>query len=284
MRRPTLLTTILLLLPGGGFVALFLGASLTMSLLQSFGYYNLTGPSGFSLSYWGQLFSSSLVWDSFVYSTWIGVASAFGTLLFSYPLALFLRRRTPWNRFMNTLLRIPLFIPALVAAFIIVNILDYNGLINGILVRLGLIEKPIRMLRNEWGAIVILIQIWKNVPFQLLIILSVLQTIRNDLEEAAYNLGAGRFEVFRHILLPLSMPGIIIAVVLVFIGAFGDFAINTIAGPNYPSPLAVLMTTNVSLMQEWNFAACIGVLIMAVSVAFVAIYTRLASVLDGAGR
>lgn len=281
MRQPTLLTAILFLLPGVGFIALFLVAALAMSLLQSFGYYNMTGPSSFSLRHWGELLSSQ-VWDSFAYSVWIGVASAVGTLIFSYPLALFLRRQTPWNRFMNTLLRIPLFMPALVAAFILVNIMDYNGLINGTLVGLGLIEKPIRMLRNEWGLIVILIQIWKNVPFQLLIIASVMQTIRADLEEAAYNLGAGRFEVFRHILLPLSMPGIMIAVTLVFIGAFGDFAINTIAGPTYPSPLAVLMVTKASLLQEWNTAACIGVLIMAVSIVFVFIYTKLARAIQEA--
>ena len=278
MPRPSLPTAVLLLLPGVGFIAVFLSAALGMSLLQSFGFYNMTGPSGFSLRYWAQLFSSQ-VWDSFVYSVWIGIASAFGALVISYPLALFLRRQTPWKRFMGTLLRIPLFMPALVAAFILVNIMDYNGLINGTLVRLGLIEKPIRMLRNEWGLIVILIQVWKNVPFQLLIIASVLQTIRSDIEEAAYNLGAGRLEVFRHILLPLSMPGIMIAVVLVFIAAFGDFAINTIAGPTYPPSLAVLMVTSANLLQEWNFAACIGVLIMAVSVIFVLLFSRLARVL-----
>jgi putative spermidine/putrescine transport system permease protein len=283
MQRPRPLTVVLLLLPGAGFIAIFLGASLGMSVLQSVGFYNLTGPSEFSLRYWGELFTSQ-VWDSFVYSTWIGVASAFGTLLISYPLALFLRRQTPWNKFMNTLLRIPLFMPALVAAFILVNIMDYNGLINGMLVRMGIIEKPIRMLRNEWGLVVIVIQIWKNIPFQLLIIASVLQTIRSDLEEAAYNLGAGRLAVFRHILLPLSMPGIMVAVVLVFIGAFGDFAINTIAGPTYPNPLAVLMVTRASLMQEWNVAACIGVLIVLVSVVFVVIYARLARAIEESGR
>ena len=281
MRRPMPLATVLLMLPGIGFIALFLVAALGMSLLQSFGYYNMTGPSGFSLRFWGDVLSSQ-VFDSFVYSAWIGVASAFGTLIFSYPLALYLRRQTPWKRFASTLLRIPLFMPALVAAFILVNILDYNGLINGTLVRIRLIDKPIRMLRNEWGLIVILIQIWKNVPFQLLIIASVLQTIRADLEEAAYNLGAGRFEVFRHILLPLSMPGIMIAVVLVFIGAFGDYAINTIAGPTYPPSLAVLMVTSANVMQEWNFAACVGVLIMAVSTVFVLLYTRLARAIQEA--
>jgi putative spermidine/putrescine transport system permease protein len=281
MRPIAPLRALLLAAPGLGFISVFLLAALFMSLLQSFGYYNMTGPSGFSLAHYGKLFSSQ-VRDAFVYSLWIGLASAFGSLLFSYPLALFLRQRTNWTRLMNTLLRIPLFMPAMVAAFILVNILDYNGLVNGVLTRLGVVEKPIRMLRNEWGLIVIVIQIWKNVPFQLLIIASVLQTIRRDLEEAAANLGAGKWAVFRHVLLPLSMPGALIAVALVFIGAFGDFAITSLAGPPYPVSLSVMMVNQANEMQEWNFAACIGVLIMAVSILFVVIYTRLAHAIEEA--
>lgn len=281
MKNANLLQVMLLLIPGVGFIALFLGAALVMTLLQSVGFYNMTGPSGFSLRFWGELFSSQ-VWDSFVYSVWIGVSCSIGTLLFSYPLALYLRHGSRWKRFMSTLLRIPLFMPGLVAAFILVNIMDYNGLVNGLLVQSGLINKPLRMLRNEWGLMVILVQIWKNTPFQLLIIAAVLQTIRSDLEEAAYNLGAGRFQVFRHILLPLTMPGIMIAVALVFISTFGDFAINSLAGPNYPQPLAVLMVTHANQLQEWNFAACIGVLIMIVSILFVVTYTRLAKAMQGA--
>ncbi|WP_421724812.1 ABC transporter permease [Bauldia sp.] len=270
-----------MLLPGIGFITVFLAAALGMTVLQSFGYYNLTGESGFSLRFWQEVFSRQ-VFDAFVYSLWIGIASAFGTLLLSYPLALYLRRRSAWTRFMNTLIRVPLFMPALVAAFILVNLMDYNGLINGLLTRAGILEQPVRMLRNEWGLIVILIQIWKNVPFQLLIIASVVQTIRSDIEEAAYNLGASKFAVFRHVLLPLSMPGILIAVALVFIGAFGDFAINSVAGPIYPPSLAVLMVSRANMLQEWNFAAGVGVIIMVVSILFVFLYTKMAAAIQDA--
>ena len=272
---------LLLMAPGIGFIAVFLGAALAMTLLQSVGYYNMTGPSGFSMRFWGQLFTP-MVWDSFVYSVWIGIGSAVGSLLISYPLALYLRRRTGWNRFMGTLLRIPLFMPGLVAAFILINIIDYNGLVNGLLVHSGLIETPIRMLRNKAGLIVILVQVWKNAPYQLLIIAAVVQTVRSDIEEAAYNLGASRFQVFVHILLPLTVPGILIAVALVFIAAFGDYVMNSVAGPNYPVSLAILMVMKAG-QQEWNLAACIGVLIMLVSILFVVLYTRIAKAIGEAG-
>ena len=96
---------------------------------------------------------------------------------------------------------------------------------------LGIIDRPLRMLNDKFGWNVLVIQIWKNLPFQLLIIASVLQTIRTDIEDAARNLGANPLQVILHILLPLSMPGILIAVVLVFILTFGDYAITKVAGP-----------------------------------------------------
>ena len=99
---------------------------------------------------------------------------------------------------------------------------------------LGIIGRPLRMLNDTFGWNVLAIQIWKNLPFQLLIIASVLQTIRTDIEDAARNLGANPLQVVLHIVLPLSIPGILIAVVLVFILTFGDYAITKVAGPSIP--------------------------------------------------
>jgi len=138
------------------------------------------------------------------------------------------------------------------------------------------------MLNDKFGWGVLAIQVWKNLPFQLLIIASVLATIRGDIEDAARNLGAGPWQVLRHIVLPLSMPGILIAVALVFIMTFGDFAITRVAGPIYPSSLAVLMQTKAMTLNEWNVAACIGMVIIVASLLFVALYARMARLLQGA--
>ena len=86
------------------------------------------------------------------------------------------------------------------------------------------------------------------------------------------------------ILLPLSIPGILIAVVLVFILTFGDYAITKVAGPVYPSSLSVLMYTKAFTLQDWGGAACIGVVIIVTSLLFVAIYARTARAIQGSGR
>ena len=279
-RWPALL---LLIIPGAGFIFCFLAAAIAMTFLQSIGLYSLVGESRLTGEYWQVIFDRTFI-DSFLFSLKVGLGSAFGTLIFAYPLALFLRRRGFGTRTIGSIVKIPLFVPALVAAFLILNVLAYNGILNSLLMEIGLIDRPFRMLNDKFGWNVLVIQIWKNLPFQLLILASVLQTIRTDIEDAARNLGAGPLRVILHVTLPLSVPGILIAIVLVFILTFGDFAITRVAGPVYPSSLSVLMYTDAFTLQQWGPAACIGVVIVVTSLLFVGVYARTARALQEMGR
>ena len=149
----------------------------------------------------------------------------------------------------------PLFIPALVAAFLILNLISYHGLVNTALMRLNLINEPLRMLNDKFGWGVVFIQIWKNLPFVLLIVMASLASIRDDTIDAAKNLGAGYWSVFFRIYVPLSMPGILVSMILMFIKAFGDFPICSVAGPIYPSSMAQRMQIMATIYQEWDQAA-----------------------------
>jgi putative spermidine/putrescine transport system permease protein len=282
-QQPGRMMLMLLILPGAGFIFLFLSAAIAMTFLQSIGLYSLVGESHLTTDYWLSLLDKGFL-DSFLFSLKVGVGSAFGTLLFAYPLALFLRRKRFGARTIGSIIKIPLFVPALVAAFLILNVLAFNGILNSALMGLGIIERPLRMLNDTFGWNVLAIQVWKNLPFQLLIIASVLESIQTDIEDAARNLGASPWRVILHIILPLSAPGILIAVVLVFILTFGDYAITRVAGPVYPSSLSVLMYTDAFTLQQWGVAACIGMVIIAASLGFVAIYARAARVIEGMGR
>ena len=281
--QPGRIMLLLLVVPGAGFIFLFLSAAIAMTFLQSIGLYSLVGESRLTADHWLALLDKGF-FDSFLFSLKVGVGSAFGTLLFAYPLALFLRRKRFGSRTIGSIIKIPLFVPALVAAFLILNVLAFNGILNSALMGLGLIDRPLRMLNDTFGWNVLVIQVWKNLPFQLLIIASVLETIQTDIEDAARNLGASPLRVIYHIILPMSAPGILIAVVLVFILTFGDYAITRVAGPVYPSSLSVLMYTDAFTLQQWGIAACIGVVIIVASLGFVAIYARAARVIEGMGR
>ena len=281
--QPGRITLLLLIVPGAGFIFVFLSAAILMTFLQSIGLYSLVGESHLTADYWLSLLDKTF-FDSFLFSLKVGIGSAFGTLLFAYPLALFLRRKRFGSRTIGSIIKIPLFVPALVAAFLILNVLAFNGILNSFLMAIGAIDRPLRMLNDTFGWNVLVIQVWKNLPFQLLIIASVLETIQTDIEDAARNLGASPLRVILHIVLPLSVPGILIAVVLVFILTFGDFAITRVAGPVYPSSLSVLMYTDAFTLQKWGLAACIGMIVIVSSLGFVAIYARAARMIQGAVR
>jgi putative spermidine/putrescine transport system permease protein len=277
------LALFLLIIPGAGFISIFLAAAIAMTFLQSVGLYSLVGESRLTGEFWLSLLDKTFL-DSFLFSLKVGIGSAFGTLVLAYPLALFLRRKRFGTRTIGTFIKIPLFVPALVAAFLILNMLAFHGVLNSLLLGLGVIDRPFRLLNDKFGWNVLIIQIWKNLPFQLLIIMSVLETIQTDIEDAARNLGASTFRVILHILLPLSIPGILIAIVLVFILTFGDYAITKVAGPVYPSSLSVLMYTEAFTLQQWGAAACIGMVIVIASLVFVALYARAAQAMQEARR
>ena len=178
-------------------------------------------------------------------------------------------------------MKIPLFIPALVSAFLIINLISYHGIVNEVLVALNLINRPLRMLNDRFGWGVVGIQVWKNVPFVLLILASSLASIRDDTIDAARNLGAGAIQILAKIFIPLAMPGILVSAILMFIKAFGDFAITSVAGPVYPPSIALRMRNTASLFQEWDKAAVLGVIIILTTLVVTWLYAKLAEFVTG---
>ena len=92
---------------------------------------------------------------------------------------------------------------------------------------------------------IILVLLWHQIPVTLLILLAVVGSIPLDLIDAARNLGATGPRVFRHVILPLALPGISAAALLVFIDCFGAYAVPSLLGPAYPQALPVMMTDRV---------------------------------------
>ena len=243
----------LLLLPGLGYMAAFILLSFVFMVLQSVGMINYTGESMFTTQYW----------------------STFADKMFTDSL-----QKTWGSKLLLSIIKMPLFIPALVGSFLIINLIDYHGLLNQLLMWMGVISEPLRMRNDPYGIGVIAIQVWKNVPYQLILMYSALEAIRKDVKDAARNLGAGPISLFKNIILPLSLPNALVAVILVFVKVFNDFAVSSTAGPTYPYSLANLMYTKAYTFQEWGVSACIGVVMMIVSVLFVTVYTIIGKKLE----
>jgi len=272
---------ILMLFPGVGFILFFIGSSIFLTLVQSFGLFSITGKSVFTLENWKAILQTRESMDSLFFSLKMGLLSSIGTVVVAFPIALFFRKGGTGKGILGSIIKVPLFIPALVAAFLILNLISYHGLVNTALMRLNLINEPLRMLNDKFGWGVVFIQIWKNLPFVLLIVMAALASIRDDTIDAAKNLGAGYWSVFFRIYVPLSMPGILVSMILMFIKAFGDFPICSVAGPIYPSSMAQRMQIMATIYQEWDQAAVLGVIIIVTAFIVIWAYSRFAELFKG---
>lgn len=265
----------LLLIPGLGFIAFFLVAAIGMMVLQSVGFLNFTGESGFSLEFWKGLFHENF-YDNLIYSLKIAVWTSVICIVIVYPLSLTVKNM-PGSKTWLSLLKIPMFIPALVACLLITNVVSYNGILNVFLGWLGIIDEPLALRNDSWGISALITQVWKNIPFMLLIVYSAVESVRKDVLDAGRNLGAGRLRLFWEVTLPLTMPSAVVAMIMTFIKVFNDYTISRVMGPIYPSTLSNLMHKQAYLYNDWHTAACIGCLMIVTAVVFVSLYTWLAN-------
>lgn len=256
----------LMLLPGVGTILLLMGSTFYMVIAQSFGYHNMMGESGFSMEFWNDALADPKLHKSLFYSIKVSVIGAIGAVSMAYPLVLWLRKPFTGSATITGLLRAPMFIPGLVAAFLMVNVISYHGFFNQMLMWLGLIDKPIRMQNDNFGWGVIVLQVWKQLPFAMILLAGAVNSIRNDVLDAAADLGANAWRRFTGIVFPLSVPALQVALILIFIGALGDYSFYSIAGPKSTYSLSMLMHITSTEFMEWNKGAVVAVVIMVTAV------------------
>ncbi|MEL6169964.1 MAG: ABC transporter permease [Pseudomonadota bacterium] len=255
-------TILLLLMPGLGLILIMIGSVFYVAVMQSFGYFNLVGEDVFSLEHWRKVLDSKAFNRAFQYSAYIATVSAIGSVALAYPIAIWLRRPFRGSLVVSALLKAPLFVPGLVAAFLFINIVAYHGILNQLFIWLGFIDEPIRMQndRGAWG--VVFLQLWKNMPFALLLLSGAVQGISDEVLDAARDLGAGAWDRFRKVIAPLSVSAMQAALIIIFIGAAGDFAFQVTAGPTNVQSMSQLMVFLKDSFGRWNQAAVVGVCLM----------------------
>ena len=263
MKTRQVLFAYALLLPGLGLILIFMGFVLGMALSQSLGYFNFSGESGFSLRFWQTMLADGQLWRSFWYSLRVATLSSILSVLMAYPLALWLRKPFAGSDAVSAILKAPLLVHGLVAAFLYINFVSFQGFLNVALVGLGIVERPLRMQNDPNGVGVIFLQVWKQMPFALLLLTSAVQAIGDDILDAARDLGAGAWDRFRKVIVPLSLRAMQAAIILIFIGAAGDFSFQVVAGPTNVNSLAQFMyRMQESSADGWNMAAVVAVLLM----------------------
>jgi spermidine/putrescine transport system permease protein len=161
---------------------------------------------------------------------WIATATTAVCALLSYPVAYYLALRAPerWRRSLLVLTVIPFWTSFLIRTYAWILLLRSEGVINSILMGSGLISAPVRLLYSDFA--VLIGQVYGELPFMILPIYVALDRLDIRLLEAARDLGATRFWTFVKVTLPLSRPGLLAGIVLVFIPSLGAFITPDLLG------------------------------------------------------
>jgi putative spermidine/putrescine transport system permease protein len=264
---------LLLLLPGVGFLGLFLVVPLVQVFLRSVGLALIGQASHFTWDYYRQFWVEAQYRDGFFFSLWLGVASTAISLATALIFSALMQIRFPGRLFVSVLYKVPLVVPSLVAAFLILSLVAPGGILARLVAHWGW-EWP-HLVYDRWGWGIIFVLVWHNVPFMMVIISAVMAGIPQDITDAARNLGASPWEVFRSVTVPLSMPGVSAAALLVFIQVFGAFAVPSLMESAYPLALPVVMQTEMMDRANWALASALGSVLTIASAIVLFAYYRL---------
>jgi spermidine/putrescine transport system permease protein len=198
----------------------------------------------------------------------LAIVTACVCLIIAYPIAYFIARKV--NKGKNALLffiMLPFSVNLLIQTYAWFFMLGETGLVNSILLKLGIISQPLHVL-NSPGAVYI-VMVYCYIPFMILPLYTVLEKIDVRFIEASLDLGANWRQTFTKVLLPLSLPGISTGFFLVFIPVFGELVIPALVGGGkqmYVSTLIsyyFLTTRNLALGSAFTVVSSVVVLIVA---------------------
>jgi spermidine/putrescine transport system permease protein len=216
---------------------------------------------GWTLAQYSDVLGRSSYQILFARSVGISAAVTLVTLLLAYPMAYFVAFHARHKFVWLIALTIPFWTSYLLRVFAWKIILGYGGVINSGLLRLHLIDQPLSMLLyNPFAVVVTLAHAWA--AFAILPIYVSLEKIDRSLLEAASDLGDGAMRRFARITLPLSMPGVIGAAILIFVPTTGDYVTPSLVGGPAGSMIANMIEVQFNRVGNWPLGAALALVSM----------------------
>jgi spermidine/putrescine transport system permease protein len=265
-----------LLAPGVLWLLLFFNLPLLIVLFISLVERGRAGgirlPPVFTLQNYADFFDP-LYLGIFVHSLRIGLVVTGLCLLAGYPLAYFIARRPPrWRDALLLLVMIPFWTNFLVRTYALKQVLGADGLVNSALLGLGLVQQPLDLLFNEFAVIVGLA--YGYLPFAILPMYTSIEKFDYSLLEAAADLGASPARAFWRVMLPMTLPGIVAAVVLTLVPVVGAFITPDIMGGGKVEMIGTLINRQFGVARDWPFGSAISLVLMALVLIGVIFYFR----------
>ena len=291
-RRSKGLQLFSLISPGALWILIFFNLPLLIMLFISFVERGRAGgiklPPVYTIENYRQLFNACasqfsgpdcdplLYIGIFWHSVRIGLVVTFWCIILGYPLSYFISKQRPiWRDALMILVIIPFWTNFLVRTYALKQVLATEGLLNSFLTNLNLINQPLDLLFNEFAVVVGLI--YGYLPFAVLPMYASIEKFDHSLMEAASDLGAPPWRAFLRVMLPMTLPGVIAALVLVFVPVVAAFITPDIMGGGKIEMIGTLINRQFGVSRNWPFGAAMSLILMLLVLIGVIAYFRSSS-------
>ena len=274
LRRRPAPQGVVLIGPTATWLLLFLGLPLIMVLLYSFWVHVPGGDveHTFTLENYVHFLTRRVYSRILLRSFRVGLETAFLALLLAYPTAYYLANRRSDSTTLIILILVPFWTSYLIRLFSWMLILMERGVANSVLLGLGLIDEPLRLLFTPFAVLIGLI--YSALPFAILPIYAVLKGIDPELVPAAKMLGANDLQAFVEVTLPLSMPGIMAALVINFISGAGSFLAPAILGGKGTDLMSNVIVNRFLGAFNWPFGSALAIVLLVTMLLFLMIVSK----------
>ncbi len=247
------------------YVLVFFGLPIVLLVIRS-----LTDPGPENYT---QAVTTSIYTDSIIRTLKISLVVMVLCLAIAYPYAYVMSRVSPRIRaLLMAFVLFSLWSSILVRTYALTILLQNTGLINSALLSMGVIEEPISMIRNTLGVYIGMVNVL--LPFAILPIYNQLRTIERDLDPAARGLGASPLRAFVRITLPLSVPGVLVSGVLVFVMSLGFYVTPALLGGPADIMIAQMIAQQVQTLLHTGFGSALSIILLVVILALLAVISR----------
>lgn len=239
--------------------------------------------SGLDFENYKLLFSDSLYIESYWSSIKIAALSTLFTLLVAYPIAYGMARAPKeWQATLMMLVILPFWTSFLIRVYAWIGILKPEGLLNKLLLSIGLISEPMQIMPGTTAVYIGII--YSYLPFMILPLYASLEKISPALLEAAEDLGSKPWRAFWQVTFPLSIPGVVAGCMLVFIPAVGEFVIPDLLGGSNTLMIGKTLWTEFFNNRDWPVSSAVAVLLLLVLIVPIVLFQRQQQLEREAGR
>jgi putrescine transport system permease protein len=220
------------------------------------------------------LFTDALYLSSYLYSLKVAAVSTLCCLLLGYPMAYAIAHaRSGVRPMLLMLIVLPFWTSFLLRVYAWIGLLKNNGIINNVLLYLGVIHEPLTLLQTDFAVYIGIV--YSYLPFMILPLYTNLEKHDPALLEAAADLGARPLRAFLRVTLPQSLPGIIAGSLLVFIPAVGEYVIPTLLGRTDQLMIGRVLSDEFFENRDWPVASAVAILVLLLLVVPILLFQRL---------